>query len=88
MEIKRNSASVEPDILSVLRDLEGKSPDKAKPEKEIAEKPDPQDLLSSLNRKKRLITMLDGYMERADAENIKKQLSDAITDLETIIKTV
>lgn len=77
----------EADILSVIKEIESGSQRTAggarEPVNEAA--PDPQLLLSSLQKKRALINLLDGYVDKKDIADMKNRLNEAIVDLERII---
>ncbi|MFH0800677.1 MAG: hypothetical protein V2A66_10945 [Pseudomonadota bacterium] len=79
----------EGDILAVIRELESQKPaakTSASTEPEV-QSPDPHQLLASLKTKGELINLLNGYVDKTDIANMKKQLNEAIVDLEQIINT-
>ena len=79
----------ESDILSVIRELENSGSPKASGESRSAEgakAPDPAKLLESLQEKRKLIGLIDGYANVSGIDEMKAKLNDAIADLEVIIE--
>jgi len=87
MSTAKPTETKEVSILEVIRALESKpAENKAKADKAAdASAPDPQQLLASLEKKRQLINLLDGYINKGDIITMKKELNKAITDLEKII---
>lgn len=80
----------EASILNVIRELSSSNAPESKPNniKETNRNlPDPHTLLASLEKKRQLISLLDGYMNKKDITDMKKQLNQAIADLEEIISS-
>lgn len=72
----------EGDILTVIRELE------SKPAGKIKELPNPRDLWVSLQEKRKLVKLLNGYVKGDDIEEMKSKLSVAIMDLKKILKEI
>lgn len=74
-------------ILEVIRTLESKpAENKAKADKAAeVSRLDPYQLKRSLEKKRQLINLLDGYINKGDIITMKKELNKAITDLDKII---
>ncbi len=85
--INKKVEAAETDILSIIRELEGKTtPNKALKDSGVEqESPDPSKLLASLTQKRDLINLIDGYAEVKEIAGIKQELNEAIADLEEII---
>lgn len=75
------------DILSIIRELEQSRVPKApvEPKAEEVSAPSPARLLESLQEKRKLIGLIDGYADPTDISEMKAKLNDAIADLEEII---
>ncbi len=85
------STNSERDIFSVIQEIESASP-KA-PAANVAEKavesasgqsPDPRQLLCSLQQKSKLLSLIKGYSNTKDINEMQQQLQDAIDFLEQI----
>ncbi len=88
--INKKVNTAETDILSIIRELEGKTaPNKTSMTKKDSSvergSPDPSKLLASLTQKRDLINLIDGYADVKDIASIKQELNEAIADLEEII---
>ena len=80
------SKNPEVDTLSVIRELERSGPAPiAQGEKDVAHSPDPAKLLESLQKKRDLIGLIDGYANVKGIGEMKSRLNEAIVDLEEII---
>ena len=75
-------------ILKVIRELESAKPAEKTTGDKDAALPDPYQLRASLEKKRQLINLLDGYMNKQDITAMKRQLNQAITELEHIINCV
>jgi hypothetical protein len=76
----------ERDILSVIRELEGKEMPVSQPHVDPeADTADPRGLLESLKKKAELVKLLDGYSEANDVVAMKRELGDAIDFLEQLL---
>ena len=79
----------EADILSIVRELDASKPapavnsDGGSPD---VSSPDPSKLLESLQKKRDLISLLDGYGDVKGIGEMKGKLNEAIADLEEIIE--
>ena len=90
MSASKTESTKEVSILNVIRELTSSKPVESKPNKiEDADRklPDPHTLLASLEKKRELLNLLDGCMIRTDITDMKKQLNQAIADLEEIISS-
>lgn len=79
----------EADILSVVRDLDRSQA--SRPESKPDEAPevssaDPAKLLDSLQKKRELIGLIDGYADVKGIDDMKDKLNEAIADLEDILE--
>lgn len=77
------------DILSRETQALGAPRTSVKTEEKVAQPtdtPDPHTLLDSLQKKRELFALLDGYVDKADLGEMKKRLNEAIGDLEKIIE--
>lgn len=77
-------------ILNVIRELTSSKPLENQPNKiKGADRnlPDPHTLLASLEKKRELLNLLEGCTNMTDIPNMKKQLNQAIADLEEIINS-
>lgn len=90
MSASKTESTKEVSILNVIRELTSSKPFESKPNKiknVDPNFPDPHTLLASLEKKRDLLNLLDGCMNRQDITDIKKQLNQAIADLEEIISS-
>lgn len=81
----------ERDIFTVIQELEASNPKALTPD--VAEKgteqaseqaPDPRQLLCSLQQKSKLLSLIKGYSNNKDINEMQQQLQDAIDFLEQI----
>lgn len=82
------SRLAEADILSVVRELESRQPvrmNRKDSPLETAPAHDPSKLLESLQKKRQLINLIDGYTDASDMNDMKTRINEAIADLEEII---
>lgn len=87
------SKNPESDILTVIRELDRSQPVKpssssteAAAGSDAAQSPNPTKLLESLQNKRRLIGLLDGYGDVGGISEMKEKLNEAISDLEVILE--
>ncbi len=89
MSTSNVNRNTETDFLSIVRELDRAQANRSgvKPEK-ASENPaaSPAMLLESLQKKRELIGLIDGYANVKGIDDMKNKLNDAIADLEDILE--
>ena len=97
MSTENINTSSTSDILSIMRELENKAPQKqaqvdsspasapVKNDSNSSKEINPVSLLDSLQKKRALLGLIDGYANVKNMDSIKKEVNDAIDFLENFL---